>query len=325
MEFKNPETAARVAVANRITEIEFNKEVYIRGIIEFSNCCRKNCNYCGIRAGNTYVVRYKMSSDEIVAAAESDLRQGIKTIVLQSGEDLTYTKEILADIIARIKKIDPECAVTLSIGERTEEEYRVFKEAGADRFLMRFETCDRELFKKLHPDDDFDVRINCLKTLKKLGYEVGSGFMFGIPGEKLDADENNIEFITGLGISMVGCGPFIPAEGTPMAHDGIHADLERCLDVYAKIRIKLPKVNIAAATALDAIDRGGRKLSLCAGANVVMPNTTPAKYRDDYSIYERKGKLDQNIADVRNLDGELKSLGYIPMWNARGDSHFYKQ
>ena len=320
MEFKNPEVAARVAEAGRIAESEFGKKIYIRGIIEFSNCCRKNCNYCGIRAGNTSVVRYKMSPDEIVAAAEADLKQGIKTIVLQSGEDLSYTREILVDIIKRIKKIDPECAITLSIGERTEEEYRAFKEAGADRFLMRFETCDRELFKKLHPDDDFDVRVDCLKTLKKLGYEVGSGFMFGIPGEKTDADDKNIEFLSGLDVSMVGCGPFIPADGTPMEHDGIHADMERCLDVYAKVRIELPRVNMAAATALDAIDKGGRKLSLGAGANVVMPNTTPAKYRDDYSIYERKGKLDQNIADARNLDGELKSLGYIPMWNERGDS-----
>ena len=181
MEFKDPAVKARVEQADKLTKETFGKNVYIRGIIEFSNCCRKNCNYCGIRRGNTSIIRYQMTPDEIVAKAEENLKHGIKTIVLQSGEDLTYTKEMLVDIIRRIKALDPECAITLSIGERTEDEYKAFKEAGADRFLMRFETADRELFKKLHPDDDYDYRIEAIKTLQRLGYETGSGFMFGIP------------------------------------------------------------------------------------------------------------------------------------------------
>ena len=320
MEIKDPAVKARMEQARKLTDSIFGKKVYIRGIIEFSNCCRKNCNYCGIRRGNTSVVRYQMSPDEIVAKAESNLKQGIKTIVLQSGEDMSYNKEVLVDIIKRIKALDSGCAITLSIGERSEDEYKAFKEAGADRFLMRFETADRELFKKLHPDDDFDERLAAIKTLKKLGYETGSGFMFGIPGEAPDADDQNIALLKELGVAMVGCGPFIPAGGTPMEGSGIHADIERCLDIYAKIRLAMPEVNIAAATALDAVDKGVRKLSLSAGANVVMPNTTPAKYKDNYSIYERKGKLDDNISDAKKLGAELEKLGYTPLWNQRGDS-----
>ena len=320
MEFKDPAVKARVEQADKLTKEIFGSKVYIRGIIEFSNCCRKNCNYCGIRRGNTSVVRYQMSPDEIVAKAEENLKHGIKTIVLQSGEDLSYTKDVLVDIIKRIKALDPECAITLSIGERPEEEYKAFKDAGADRFLLRFETADRALFKSLHPDDDYDYRINTIKILKKLGYEVGSGFMFGIPGEAPDADDQNIALLKELGVAMVGCGPFIPAEGTPMEGSGIHAGLERCLDIYAKIRLAMPEVNIAAATALDAVDTGARKLSLSAGANVVMPNTTPAEYKDNYSIYERKGKLDDTIADAKKLGAELEKLGYTPLWNQRGDS-----
>jgi len=320
LEFKDPAVKARVEEAGKLTEEIFGKKIYIRGIIEFSNCCRKNCNYCGIRRGNTDVVRYQMSPDEIVAQAAETLKHGLKTVVLQSGEDLTYTKEILVDIIRRIKVLDPECAITLSIGERSEEEYKAFKDAGADRFLMRFETADRELFKALHPDDDYDERLAAIKTLQKLGYETGTGFMFGIPGEAPDADDKNIALTKELGVAMVGSGPFIPAEGTPMADSGIHADLERSLDIYAKVRLAMPNVNIAAATALDAMDQGARKMSLGAGANVVMPNTTPAKYKDNYSIYERKGKLDDNIADAKKLGAELERLGYTPMWNQRGDS-----
>ena len=320
MEFKDPAVKARVEEAGKLTKKIFGKKIFIRGIIEFSNCCRKNCNYCGIRRGNTDVVRYQMSPDEIVAQAAENLKHGLKTVVLQSGEDLTYTKEILVDIIKRIKALDPECAITLSIGERTEEEYRAFKAAGADRFLMRFETSDRELFKALHPDDDYDERLAAIRTLQKLGYETGTGFMFGIPGEAPGADDANIALTKELGVAMVGSGPFIPAEGTPMADAGIHADLERSLDIYAKVRLAMPEVNIAAATALDAMDQGARKLSLAAGANVVMPNTTPAKYKDNYSIYKRKGKLDDNIADAKKLGAELERLGYTPLWNQRGDS-----
>lgn len=320
MEFKDPAVKARVEEAGKLTKKIFGKKIFIRGIIEFSNCCRKNCNYCGIRRGNTDVVRYQMSPDEIVAQAAENLKHGLKTVVLQSGEDLTYTKEILVDIIKRIKALDPECAITLSIGERTEEEYRAFKAAGADRFLMRFETSDRELFKALHPDDDYDERLAAIRTLQKLGYETGTGFMFGIPGEAPGADDANIALTKELGVAMVGSGPFIPAEGTPMADAGIHADLERSLDIYAKVRLAMPEVNIAAATALDAMDQGARKLSLTAGANVVMPNTTPAKYKDNYSIYKRKGKLDDNIADAKKLGAELERLGYTPLWNQRGDS-----
>lgn len=320
MEYRNPEVAARVAEAHGITEKIFGNKVYIRGIIEFSNYCRKNCNYCGIRRENLDVKRYRMSADEIVEAAERNLKQGIRTIVLQSGEDMSYSRADMVDIIRRIKEIDPECAITLSIGERSREDYAAFKEAGADRFLMRFETADRELFASLHPDDDFDVRLEALRTLKELGYETGSGFMIGIPGEKEDADDRNIELLKEIGVHMVGCGPFIPAAGTPMENDGIHADMERCMDVYAKVRLALPDANIAAATALDALEKGARKISLSVAANVVMPNTTPIKYRDDYSIYRRKGKLDENLADAHYLGQELEKLGFTPMWNVKGNS-----
>ena len=324
MEIMDKKTEERIRQADLITEKEFHKKVFIRGIIEFSNYCRKNCRYCGIRRENAGVSRYRMSPDEIVSVAEMNLQKGIKTIVLQSGEDLSYTREVMSDIIRRIKALDPDCAITLSIGERSREDYAAFKEAGADRFLMRFETSDRALFRQLHPDDDFDVRMRALQDLRELGYEVGSGFMIGIPGETADADDRNIDMLEKIGVHMIGAGPFLPAAGTPMENERISADLERCLDVYARIRIRFPKANIAAATALDALDKGGRKLSLAAGANVVMPNTTPLKYRDSYSIYERKGKLDDHMADAEYLGAELERLGYVPMWNERGDSLLVK-
>ena len=176
MDYRNPDVARRVSEAHRITQKKFNNKVYIRGIVEFSNYCRKNCNYCGIHRENSGVKRYRMSADEIVAAAENNLKQGIKTVVLQSGEDMSYSRADMVDIIQRIKAIDPECPITLSFGERSREDYAAFKEAGADRFLMRFETADRELFASLHPDDDFDAHLNGFGFALYLGHKFRSGF-----------------------------------------------------------------------------------------------------------------------------------------------------
>lgn len=325
MEIKDAAFAERIKRAKELTAGIFGNRIFIRGIIEFSNICRKNCRYCGIRRGNRNVKRYRMTPEEIIAAANADLKIGIKTIVLQSGEDIFFSKDVLIKIIEGIKKLDPGCAVTLSIGERPPEEYAAFKEAGAERFFMRFETSDEKLFKELHPDDDFCSRLKSLENLKKLGYETGSGFMIGIPGEEEDADDKNIKLLKEIGVHMAGSGPFIPAVGTPMENDGIRSDIGRCLDVYAKMRIALPKANIAASTALDVLDKRGRELVLSAGANVIMPNTTPLKYRDDYVIYIRKGKLDENFANAGFLGNELKACGYEPMWDEKGTSLLMKE
>ena len=292
------------------------EEVHLRGLVEFSNFCRKNCLYCGLRRGNRKLKRYRISPEEIYNISEKIALLGIKTIVLQSGEDLSYDVQTLASLISRIKKLD--VAVTLSIGEREPGEYALWKDAGADRYLLKQETFDRELFAKLHPDDDFDRRLECQKTLKKLGYEVGSGNIVGLPYQTHQALALDIKKFQEWDFDMVGIGPFIPNPDTPLGNQ--IADPQRkyllTLKVLALTRVLTKSSNLPATTALGALISKGRERALSCGANVFMPNFTPSFYQSKYIIYPGKSieeSWEKYLLEVKKMikmQGRIVSTGY---------------
>jgi len=264
------------------------EEVLKRGLIEISNHCRNNCYYCGIRAGQRSVSRYRMSADEIVATAHVIAQSGISTVVLQGGEDPSHTAEWVAGVVSRIRKDLPEIAITLSLGERPRQDYQLWREAGANRYLLRHETATKDHYMKLHPAMmSFDNRHRCLWDLKNLGYETGAGMMVGSPYQTEDNLIEDLLFLNDLQPDMIGIGPFIHAEGTPFENfpDG---SLQMTLRLISLLRINHPSANIPATTALAALQPDGRELGLNAGANVIMPNFTPQKYRENYKLYNRK-------------------------------------
>lgn len=264
------------------------EEVLKRGLIEISNHCRNNCYYCGIRAGQRSVSRYRMSVDEIVATAHVIAQSGISTVVLQGGEDPSHTAEWVAGVVSRIRKDLPEIAITLSLGERPRQDYLLWREAGANRYLLRHETATKDHYMKLHPAMmSFDNRRRCLWDLKNLGYETGAGMMVGSPYQTEDNLIEDLLFLNDLQPDMIGIGPFIHAEGTPFENfpDG---SLQMTLRLISLLRINHPFANIPATTALAALQPDGRELGLNAGANVIMPNFTPQKYRENYKLYNRK-------------------------------------
>ena len=261
-------------------------EVHIRALVEFSNVCARQCNYCGLRAPNTKVTRYRMPPEEIVdLAVELDAR-GLKTIVLQSGEDPHYTGEMIARIVREIKA-RTDMAVTLCVGERPYEDYQLWKEAGADRYLLRHETANRELYGFLHPDSDFDNRVRCLAFLRNLGYQTGAGCMVGLPGQTIEHLADDIEFLREFQPDMIGIGPYIAHPDTPLAGSP-SGDMQMTLKMVALARIVTRDALIPATTAIGSIHELGREMALEAGANVVMPNYTPLKYRVHYEIYPNK-------------------------------------
>ena len=303
------DAAALFTAADEVRREVHGDAVYLRAIIEFSNYCRLNCAYCGIRRENREPNRYRMPLEEIVLQADLAARRGCGTIVLQSGEDPWYTVERIAEIIKAIKD---RCgaAVTLSIGERSAEELQQLREAGADRYLLRFETSDRALFAALHPDDDYERRMQCLHDLRRLGYQLGSGFMIGLPGSSARTIAADIRFATDLQLDMIGCGPFIPAASTPLEGSPLFEDREIYFKTIALLRLLNPRAHIPATTAFDALIPGGRDRVLTIGANVFMPSVTPQRYRAQYQLYSNKPCVDQE-ADVCMdcAGGRLKRLG----------------
>lgn len=269
-------------------------EVHLRGLIEFSNFCRKNCLYCGLRKDNKNLKRFRMPPQEILAVAEKAHRLGIQTIVLQSGEDLYYDAKTLAKLIWKIKKLG--VAVTLSVGEREEEEYALWKEAGADRFLLKQETFDRELFSKLHPDDDFDQRLHSQQKLMEIGFQTGSGNIVGLPWQTTRHLAHDIKMFQKMDFDMIGIGPFIPHPSTPLGKYSMNAQLKLSLTLktVALTRILTKNAHIPATTALGTLVAGGRELALRCGANVLMPNLTPLAYRSSYEIYPGKICIQEN-------------------------------
>ncbi len=280
------DVARLVETADRVRRENMGDDVFIRGLIEFSNICRRDCAYCGLRRDNKDVDRYRMPIEEIIETAVRIHAKGIGTIVLQSGEDPWFTAERMVDIIRGIKsRVD--VAITLSIGERSYEDYKAMKEAGADRFLLRHETASRALYERLHPDCDFGERRRCLADLRKLGYQVGCGCMIGLPYQTVEDMAEDILFIQEIEPDMVGIGPFIPHPGTPLG-DFPTGTLQMTLKMVALARIVTRNAHLPATTAIGSIDELGREKALQAGANIVMPNYTPLKYRVNYEIYPNK-------------------------------------
>ncbi len=306
--------------AVRLRKQYYGDKVFTRGLIEFTNYCKNNCYYCGIRCGNSNARRYRLSREEILDSCENGYGLGFRTFVLQGGEDPFYTDEILAELIREIKGRYSDCALTLSIGERSFESYRLFREAGADRYLLRHETADETHYRKLHPENlSLANRKRCLYDLKALGYQVGAGFMVGSPGQTSRELAEDLQFLEALRPEMVGIGPFIPHHDTPFAEEKA-GSVEQTLFLLSVIRILLPKVLLPATTALGTLDPQGREKGIMAGANVVMPNLSPVKNRKQYELYDNKICTGEEAAECREcLARRMESVGYR-LVNERGDA-----
>lgn len=297
----------------------YGNKVYLRGLIEFTNYCSKNCIYCGIRAGNTNAERYRLSLEEIMECIDLGDRLGYKTFVLQGGEDSYFTDEVMVEIIKRIKRKYPSNAITLSIGERSYESYKKMFDAGADRYLLRHETASRVLYENLHPNSSFDNRRNCLLNLKKIGYQIGAGFMIGLPGQSKEDLVKDLRYIKELNPHMCGIGPFIPHEYTELK-DSEGGTLEDTVTLLAIIRLLLPNVLLPATTALGSINPLGRELGIKAGANIVMPNLSPTRVRRKYSLYNGKICTGDEAAECRKcIEQRINKAGFSVV-EGRGDN-----
>lgn len=274
--------------ADGIRKKHVGDSVHLRGLIEFSNICGRTCYYCGLRCHNSEIQRYRLSEDEIISFAKHGKELGLQTIVLQSGEDSYFSIDKMCRIVEQIKKLD--VALTLSIGEKTYKEYKLLKDAGADRYLLRIETTDKNLYKSLHPNMSFGNRVECLYNLKEIGYETGTGCLVGLPNQSIDSLANDILFFKELNADMIGIGPFIPHPNTPLGDEKVDLNwnFELSLRVMALCRIFLKDINIPATTAMETINPNGRVIALNSGANVVMPNITEGDYRKVYEIYPNK-------------------------------------
>ncbi|WP_294405061.1 [FeFe] hydrogenase H-cluster radical SAM maturase HydE [uncultured Clostridium sp.] len=292
--------------ADEICEKYLGNSVHLRGLIEFTNICKRNCMYCGLRRDNKNLKRYRLTEDEIFDFAQKAVQYGYKTIVLQGGEDEYFTTERMVNIIKKIKSLD--VALTLSLGEKTYEQYKAFKDAGADRYLIRIETTDRKLYEDMDPGMSFDERIQCLKNLGDLGYEVGSGSLIGLPGQTLESIAKDVLFFKEINADMIGIGPFIPNEDTPLK-DADGGTITLALKVMAITRLLLPDINIPATTAMESLAPNGRITALQSGANVVMPNVTEGEYRKLYALYPGKICTGDTPAHCRGcITGKINSI-----------------
>lgn len=298
----------------------YGKKVFARGLIEYTNFCKNNCYYCGIRVDNREAARYRLSKEEILGCCTRGYELGFRTFVLQGGEDTWFTDDRMEDIIAAVKNRFPDCALTLSIGERSRDAYRRFREAGADRYLLRHETADEEHYRILHPESmSLEVRKQCLYDLKELGYQVGAGFMVGSPGQDNRCLGRDLVFLEELAPQMVGIGPFIPHHQTPFAEKK-GGSVEKTLLLLSIVRILLPRALLPATTALGTADADGREKGLMAGANVVMPNLSPVSVRKNYEIYDNKISTNEEASESKSLlEARIRSIGYELVME-RGDA-----
>lgn len=305
--------------ADKLKKSVYDNHVYLRGLIEFSNICKNDCLYCGIRRSNKNVERYRLLHDDIMNCCEQGYSLGFRTFVLQGGEDSYYSDEVLEEIIRDIRSTYPDCAITLSLGERTYESYKRLYEAGADRYLLRHETATKEHYEKLHPENmSFDNRMSCLKALKDIGYQVGCGFMVGSPYQTNENLAKDLKFIEEFSPDMCGIGPFIPHGQTPFKNENA-GTLELTTYLLSIIRLIKPNILLPATTALGTIDKRGRELGILAGANVVMPNLSPVKVRKQYELYDNKICTGDEAAHCRGcLERRMNSVGHI-VENVRGD------
>lgn len=298
--------AARAAATT-----QFGHNIYIRGLIEFTNYCKNDCYYCGIRCSNQKARRYRLTKEQILSCCHKGYQLGFRTFVLQGGEDPFFTDKVMVEIIAAIKKVHPDCAITLSIGERPYSSYKAMFDAGADRYLLRHETAGPEHYARLHPSNlSLTNRVECLQMLKEIGYQVGTGFMVGSPYQTIDNLIEDLLFIRDFKPQMIGIGPFIPHHETPF-HDQAAGTMEQTLRLIAIIRLMLPKALIPSTTALGTIAPDGREQGILAGANVVMPNLSPVEVRKDYLLYDNKICTGEEAAECNScLQSRLQKIGY---------------
>ena len=299
------------SAADEVRRSFYGEDVYLRGLIEFTNCCKNNCYYCGIRKGNPKAQRYRMGKSEILSSCQRGYELGFRTFVLQGGEDPFFNDEKICGIVSEIKCRYPDCAVTLSIGEKSRESYRSFFDAGASRYLLRHEAASSSLYGKLHPDEmSLENRKKCLFDLKEIGYQVGAGFMVGSPFQTMDHIVDDLRFLQSLQPDMIGIGPFISHHDTPF-RDHENGSLSLTLRLIAILRLLFPYALIPATTALGTIHPRGRELGLKAGANVVMPNLSPKEARGKYLLYDNKICINEDSSECRGcLQKRISDAGY---------------
>ena len=309
--FTDEDRQAAADLARSIAQSKFGKNIYIRGIVEFSNYCKNDCYYCGIRLSNKNVVRYRLNLDEILECCEDGYKYGFRTIVLQGGEDPYFNDDRMVEIVATIRERYHDCAITLSLGERSEESYRRLFDAGADRYLLRHETADCHHYGRLHPDNmSWQNRMDCLRQLKAIGYQTGCGLMVGSPFQTVECLVKDLQFIHDFRPHMIGMGPFIPHKDTPFAHYDT-GSVELNLFLISLCRIMQPDLLLPATTALGAARGDGRQQGVLAGANVIMPNLSPINARKKYMLYDNKPANDCGAAEnLRDLQQMMAEIGY---------------
>lgn len=307
------------AAADAVRREHYGTDVFLRGLIEFTNVCQNDCYYCGIRKSNAQAQRYRLTQEQILHSCENGYRMGFRTFVLQGGEDPRNTDAWVCSMVDKIKTAHPDCAVTLSIGEQSRASYQAYFDAGADRYLLRHETASEAHYRKLHPEEmSLANRKRCLFDLKEIGYQVGAGFMVGSPWQTPKELVADLRFLQQLQPDMIGIGPFIPHHETPFA-DEQSGTLELTLRMLSILRLLFPYVLLPATTALGTISPIGRELGLKAGANVMMPNLTPTDARKHYDLYDNKICMDEEAAKCRLCqEGRVRSVGY-QIVSDRGD------
>lgn len=307
--------------AQEVALLHFGNKIYIRGLIEISNCCRNNCYYCGIRKGNPNIERYRLSRESILDCCRQGYELGFRTFVLQGGEDPALTDDRIEMTVARIRQDYPDCAITLSLGEKSREAYERFFRAGANRYLLRHETHNEEHYRKLHPEEmSLKHRLQCLQWLKEIGYQTGTGIMVGTPGQTLTHLVEDLLFIEQFQPQMIGIGPFIPHHDTPFGTEPA-GSVGMTLKLLSLFRLMHPSALIPSTTALATLSPDGREKGILAGANVVMPNLSPREQREKYTLYDNKAAFGAEAAEgLRALAQQLETIGYR-ISTDRGDYH----
>lgn len=319
--YRTPELVEDLACrASAVRDAHYGKDVFTRGLIEFTNYCKNDCFYCGIRKSNANANRYRLSEQQVLECCRQGYELGFRTFVLQGGEDPYYNDQRMVSIVSAIHAEYPDCAITLSLGERSEESYRALFAAGAERYLLRHETASDAHYRQLHPAEMcLAVRKECLFTLRNIGYQVGSGFMVGSPGQTPRCLAEDMVFLQQLQPHMIGIGPFVPHKDTPFAHQP-QGSLELTLFMVSALRLAFPRALIPATTALGTIAPDGRERGILAGANVVMPNLSPVAHRKDYSLYDNKICTGEEAAECRwCLHARMERIGHHIV-ESRGDS-----
>lgn len=321
--FTDEDRAYAAQKAVKAATAQFGKNIYIRGIVEFSNICRNDCLYCGIRKSNTNCDRYRLTKEQILDCCDAGYEYGFRTFVLQSGEDAGYSTDALCDIVSSIKEAHPDCAVTLSIGELSYDDYKRLYDAGADRYLLRHETANEEHYKKLHPSNmSWSNRMNCLRQLKEIGYQTGCGMMIGAPYQTSADLAEDMLFLESFKPEMIGMGPFLPHKDTPFKDESA-GSYELTLFLISLCRLMIPDCLIPATTALGTIRPDGREKGVLSGANVIMPNLSPIDVRKKYLLYDGKICTGDESAQCRAcLERRMESIGYKVVIT-RGDHKSY--